>query len=282
MSADDMWTETTRGDGIAAGRGEQMDWRQGFETAWGNIITFVPKLVAALAVLIIGLIVARLLAKAVNVILQRVGFDRAVERGGLRRALERSRYDPSELLAKVVFWAVALFTLQLTFGVFGRNPVSDLLRSVIGYLPNVFVAIIILVIAGALARGATDLLRSALSGVAFGTQIAVVAGAAIMVVGVFAALSQLRIAPAIVTGLFYALLAVVVGSAIVAFGGGGIPVARDYMRRAVERAESRPEVSAQRPSQPTGSAVRDSVSDPLSGLEPEGRAGRRPDSPPYP
>jgi Conserved TM helix len=258
-----------------------MDWRQGFETAWSNIITFVPKLVAALAVLIVGLIVARLLAKAVNLVLERVGFDRAVERGGLRRVLERSRYDPSDILAKVVFWAVVLFTLQLTFGVFGRNPVSDLLRAVIGYLPNVFVAIIILVVAGALARGATDILRSALSGVAFGAQLAMVAGAAIMVVGVFAALSQLRIAPAIVTGLFYALLAVLVGSAIVAFGGGGIPVARGYLQRAAERAEARsPEVAAQQRSQATSSAVRDSVSDPLSGLEPGGRAGRRSEGPP--
>jgi hypothetical protein len=257
-----------------------MEWRQGFETAWSNIITFVPKLIAALAVLIVGLIVARLLAKAVNVILERVGFDRAVERGGLGRAMERSRYDPSDILAKVVFWAVVLFTLQLTFGVFGRNPVSDLLRAVIGYLPNVFVAIIILVIAGALARGVTDILRGALGGVAFGVQLAVVAGAAIMVVGVFAALSQLRIAPAIVTGLFYAVLAVLVGSAIVAFGVGGIPVARRYLQRGAEQAEARtPEVSAARQAPAASSAVRDSGSDPLSSLEPESRVGRRPDGP---
>ena len=50
-------------------------------------------------------------------------------------------------------------------------------------------------------------------------------------VGVFAALNQLQIAPAIVIGLFYALLIAVVGSVVVAFGGGGIPVAREYLSR---------------------------------------------------
>lgn len=49
-----------------------------------------------------------------------------------------------------------------------------------------------------------------------------IAGAAILTVGVFAALSQLQIAPAIVTGLFYAILAIVVGSAVIAIGGGGV------------------------------------------------------------
>ena len=49
--------------------------------------------------------------------------------------------------------------------------------------------------------------------------------------GVFAALDQLEIAPVIVHGLFYALLIVIVGSLVVAFGGGGIPVAREYLSR---------------------------------------------------
>jgi hypothetical protein len=54
------------------------------------------------------------------------------------------------------------------------------------------------------------------------------AGMAILVVGIFAALDQLQIAPVIVNGLFYALLAIIVGVAIVAFGGGGIQTARRY------------------------------------------------------
>jgi hypothetical protein len=57
------------------------------------------------------------------------------------------------------------------------------------------------------------------------------AGMAILVVGVFAALNQLEIAPEIVNGLFYAILAIIVGSAIVAVGGGGIQTMRRYWER---------------------------------------------------
>ena len=66
---------------------------------------------------------------------------------------------------------------------------------------------------------------------------ALVTGVAILVIGIFAALNQLEIAPAIVNGLFYALLAIIVGVAIVAFGGGGIQTARGYWERVSSRAE---------------------------------------------
>jgi hypothetical protein len=62
---------------------------------------------------------------------------------------------------------------------------------------------------------------------------------AILVIGVFAALNQLQIAPEIVNGLFYALLAIIVGVAIVAFGGGGIQTARGYWERVSQRADAK-------------------------------------------
>jgi hypothetical protein len=95
----------------------------------------------------------------------------------------------------------------------------------------VIVAVVILVIAALLARALTDILLPLLGPVRGGSLIAEGAGIAILVVGIFAALDQLEIAPAIVTGLFYALLVAVVGSIVVAFGVGGIPLARRYLER---------------------------------------------------
>jgi mechanosensitive ion channel-like protein len=220
-----------------------IDFQQGWNDAWQRIATFLPKFVAFLLILILGYIVAKVLAKVVNGVLERVGFDRWVERGGLRDMLARSRYDASDILAKIVFWAVMLLVLQLAFGVFGSNPVSDLLRGIIAYLPNIFVAIIILVIAAALARAAADILGTMLAGVSGGAWMARGAGAAILVIGIFAALDQLMIAPAIVTGLFYAMLAIIVGSAIVAVGGGGIRTMQRYWERTSGKLEKKgPEV----------------------------------------
>jgi Mechanosensitive ion channel, conserved TM helix len=216
-----------------------ISFEQGLEEAWNHIAVFVPKFVAFLLILVIGYFVAKAIEKILNGVLERVGFDRWVERGGLRKALERSKYDPSDILAKLVFWAAFLFVLQLAFGVFGPNPISDLIAGIIAYLPNIFVAIVILVIAGALARAATDLLQNVLSGVSGGEWMARGAGIAILVIGFFAALNQLRIAPAIVNGLYYAILAIIVGSAIVAIGGGGIRTMQRYWERSATRLESK-------------------------------------------
>jgi hypothetical protein len=234
-----------------------IDFQQGWNDAWQRVATFVPKFIAFVLILVVGFVVAKVLAKVVNGVLERVGFDRWVERGGLRETLARSRYDASDILAKIVFWAVMLFVLQLAFGLFGPNPVSDLLRGIIAYLPNIFVAILILVIAAAVARGARDILGSMLTSVSGGEWMARGAAAAILVIGVFAALDQLNIAPAIVTGLFYAILAILVGSAIVAVGGGGIRTMQRYWDRSATRLEEKgSEVRREVQPQGTGRASR--------------------------
>jgi len=223
-----------------------VDFQAGISDAWSNVITFVPKLAAFLVVLLVGYLVARVVAGVLNKVLERVGFDRAVERGGIKQALARSKYDPSDIIAKVVFWLIFLVTLQLAFGLFGPNPVSDLLKGLIAYLPNVLVAILIVVIAAAIAKAVTDLLTSLLAGVSGGQLMAKGAGVAILVFAAFAALDQLKIAPRIVTGLWYAILAIVVGSAVVAIGGGGIKTMQRYWERATTKAEQRgPEVTQQ-------------------------------------
>jgi hypothetical protein len=132
-----------------------------------------------------------------------------------------------------------LVTLQIAFGVFGPNPVSNLLQGLIAYLPNVLVAIVIVVVAAAIAKAVNDLLTSLLSSVSGGQLIARGAGIAVLVFGAFAALDQLQIAPRIVTGLWYAILAIVVGSAVVAIGGGGIRTMQRYWERATTAAEQR-------------------------------------------
>ena len=214
-----------------------VDFQGGIENAWSNVAAFVPKLVAALVILIVGYFIAKLIARILNTVLERVGFDRAVERGGIKQALARSKYDASDIVAKLAFWTIFLLVLQLAFGVFGPNPVSDLLKGLIAYLPNVLVAILILVIAAAISRAVTDLLQSLLGAVQGGQLLAKGAGIAILVFGVFAALDQLKIAPRIVTGLWYAVLAALVGSVIVAVGGGGIRTMQRYWERAAGRAE---------------------------------------------
>ena len=213
------------------------EFTDGLGNAWASVAEFVPKLIAFLLILVIGYFIAKAIARVLDAVLERVGFDRWVERGGVKRALERSKYDASSLLSQVLFYIVLLFVLQLAFGVFGPNPISDLIQGVIAYLPNVFVAIVILVVGAAIAAAVKEIVEAALGGLPYGRGLALGASTAILVLAVFAALDQLSIAENIVLGLFYALLAIVVGSAVVAIGGGGIQTMRRYWERAAARAE---------------------------------------------
>jgi hypothetical protein len=199
-----------------------VEWSQGIQNAWNDLVQFVPRFIGFLIILIIGYVIAKAISKALSAILERVGFDRAVERGGVKKALAQSKYDASDIVGKLIFYALFLLVLQMAFGVFGPNPISDLIRSVIAYLPRVIVAVIIIVVASAIAAAVRELIDASLGGLSYGRTLGNIAGGAILVIGVFAALNELLIAPAIVTGLFYALLAIIVGSAIIAIGGGGI------------------------------------------------------------
>src|SRR5512135_3309640 len=116
----------------------------------------------------------------------------------------------------------AVHPFSTAFGVFGPNPISDYLRAVIAYLPRVFAAVIILVVAAAIAAAVRSLVDNLLGGLSYGPALATLASAAIIFLGIIAALNQLNIAANVVNALLYAVLAVIVGVVVVAVGGGGI------------------------------------------------------------
>ncbi len=223
-----------------------VDFSRGIEDAWARIATFVPKLLGFLVVLIVGYFVAKAIGKIFDKVLERVGFDKAVERGGVKKALANSKYDASSIVSKVVFYALFLLVLQLAFGVFGANPVSRMIEGVVAYLPKVFAAIVIVVVAAAIAAAVKEIIESALGGLSYGKGLALGASVAILTVGGFAALSQLQIAPAIINGLFYAILAIVVGSAVIAIGGGGIqPMQQRWQQAMVRWDQEKPQMQQQ-------------------------------------
>lgn len=192
----------------------------GFGAGLALVASFVPKLLLAIIILIVGLIVARLIARALGKLLTRVGFDRLVERGGVRRALARSNLDPSDIIAKVVYYALVLFVLQFAFGVFGPNPVSTLLGTIIGYLPQVVVAIIIVIITTAIAAAAKTLIEGVLGGLSYGKLLADLASIGIVFLGAIAALNQLGIAVTVTIPVLIAVLTAIVGVVVVGVGGG--------------------------------------------------------------
>jgi len=184
-----------------------------------SVITFVPKLLAFLAILIIGILIAKAISKAVGKILERVGFDKVVERGGIKKALAKSEYDAADIVGKIIYYALVLFVLQLAFGVFGPNPISDLLTRIITFIPALVVAIIIVVVDAAIAAAVKTLIQGALGGLSYGKTLANIASIFILFLGVIAALNH-GVATTVTTPVLITILATVGGILVVGAGGG--------------------------------------------------------------
>src|SRR5437588_494814 len=166
-----------------------MPYTRGIEQAWVATIAFIPNLLLAIVIGVIGYFVAKLIGKGLQKVLQRTGFDRMVERGGVKQAMAKSGYDVSDVVGKVAFWIVMLFVLQMAFGVFGPNPISDLLTRMIAFLPNIFVAGLIVVITAAIAAGVKEVVQAALGRLSYGRALATAASAGIVLVGRLGALN---------------------------------------------------------------------------------------------
>lgn len=225
---------------------QAVDFGRGVEDAWSSVAAFVPKLLAFLVILLVGWLIAKAVEKILDKVLERVGFDKWVERGGIKRALANSKYDASSILGRLVYYAILLFTLSVAFGVFGPNPISVYLGAVIGYLPKLFVALLILIIAAAIAAAVKGLIENTLGGLSYGKVLANAASALILVIGVTAALNQLQIATAVVNAVLYAALAAIAGIAIVSVGGGGIrPMQQRWERTLTRYDEEKPRIAEQ-------------------------------------
>ncbi|HTI14962.1 MAG TPA: hypothetical protein VL461_10380 [Dictyobacter sp.] len=203
------------------------------------VVAFIPRLVGFLVILLIGWIVASALAKAVTFLLKRIGFDRTSERIGLTRFEQRMgmRMDPATLLGKIVYWFVFLVFLIPAFNALQLTSVSSFLNQVLAYIPNIFVAVLVLFLGALLASFVGDIVRGTMAGRNVGNPniYANIARAAIIGFAILVALDQLQIAPALITILFTAIVGAIALALGLAFGLGG----RDTAQRLLDRGEAR-------------------------------------------
>ncbi|WP_319460672.1 mechanosensitive ion channel family protein [Micromonospora sp. RTP1Z1] len=205
--------------------------------AFRSVMLFLPKAVAFIAILVVGWLIAKAVLKIVDKVLERVHFDKAVERGGIKTALARSKYDASDIVAKLAYYGVLLVTLQLAFGIWGPNPISDLIAGVIAWLPRAFVAIVIVVVAAAIAKAVKDIISSALGGLSYGRILANIASVFLLGLGIIAALNQIGVATAVTTPVLIAVLATIGGILVVGVGGGLVRPMQSRWENWLTRAE---------------------------------------------
>ena len=199
-----------------------------------ELIAFLPRLIGFLIILVIGWLIARVVKALVVKALHGVGVDRALSGGSAGPYVARAMPDarPSEVIGTVAFWFLFLGALAIAVSQLGIDALDNFLQAIVAYLPNIVVAILIFVIAGALAAAASGLVSRTLGDTATGKIAGTAAPVLIMGIATFMILDQLNIAPAIVEITYVALLGSVALGMAIAFGLGG----RDVAARLLEDA----------------------------------------------
>jgi hypothetical protein len=208
--------------------------RDGFST----VATFIPKLVGFLVILLVGWFVAKLVAKLVDKGLEKAGFDRAVERGGIKKALVKSSYDASDIVAKLVFFAVFIPFLSAAVGTLGIRALEQPMAAFIALIPRIIVAVVLVVVGAVIAGTVKSFLSNTLGGLSYGNALATAASVLVLLGFVKSALDQVGIATTVTGPLLYTVLGTVAGVIVVGAGGGLIKPMQSRWESMLNKAES--------------------------------------------
>jgi len=188
-------------------------------------VAWLPRLLAFFVIVLVGWIVSALLARVIGTVLRTIRFNDIMARIGVAGFLGRMRagLDASTVLAGVVKWVIRFVVLLVAFDALGLPAISDVLRQFLIWLPNLVVAITVLVLAGIGARALGDLVRGTTSEAGFKNPdtLANVAKTAVWVFAVVIAVNQVGIGQMLVNTLFTGAVAALTLAAGLAFGLGG-------------------------------------------------------------
>jgi Conserved TM helix len=201
-----------------------------------SLIGFIPNLIGCLIILLVGYLIAHLVKAAVAKLLETVGLDRALSGNRAGTYVERVSPGarPSRLVAVVAFWFIFIYAISAAVGALKIPTLTNFMANVQGYLPNVIAAVLILVVGVAVA-GAIGGLVDRLAGDTSAGRMAKAAGPTlVLAIVVFMVLNQLKIAPAIVTTTYIALIGMLAVAGALAFGLGGRELAADMLRDAYD------------------------------------------------
>jgi hypothetical protein len=214
----------------------------GFTAAMSRILGFIPALLGAILVFAIGWFVGALVGKGSTRALRSLGFQRFSERIGLSDFLLKAgvqRTDASAVMGAAACWVIRLVFLQIAAETVGLTQITTILNAMIAFIPNIVVALLILMVAGFLGRLLQGVARGAAAktGSPSANLLGDLAYWSVFAFGIIAALNQLSIAPMVVNTLFIGLVATLVLSLGLSFGLGGREVAAELTRSWADRAK---------------------------------------------
>jgi|SRR5688572_24082265 len=214
-----------------------VDIGDSFQNATDTFFDFLPRLLGFLLILLIGYIVARVVATVVGKLLEKVGVDRKLRESSASRHVDAvlPGASASAGIARVVFWLIFVFFIVAAIGALGIPAATGFMNQVLAYLPNVIVAILIFVVAALLSGAVAAAVVRFMGDTPTGKVVSSVVPALIMVIAFFMILEQLQIAPEIVRIAFTAVMFALALGLALAFGLGGREIAADLLRQARDK-----------------------------------------------
>jgi len=202
-----------------------------FTTA-GN---FVPKLIGALIIFLIGWIIAKVLRTVINKVLKAIKFDDIADSLGINSMLAKGglKTRASGMFATLVYWIVMFVTYISVFDTLGLEVVSNLLRDAVGYIPKVIIALILLVVGAMIAKFASEFVGNALKANNFpkADLVSKLAYGGVMFLIIPMALGQLGIGAGILDKVVGIVLGALGLGLSIAFGLGGKDWAADQIKK---------------------------------------------------
>lgn len=194
-------------------------------TLWQQVISFLPNLIGALVVFIIGLIIASLLEKVVERVLFYTKLDTLLRKAEVEGYLERAniKLNVGLFIGKLVYWFIVVAFLQAASDILQFNAFSGFLSQILGFIPQVIVGALILLAAMVVANFLRQLVTTSVAGaqLAHAKGLGALAWWVVVVFGFLAALQQIGVNPGIIQTLVMGLIGMLALAGGLAFGLGG-------------------------------------------------------------
>jgi len=198
-----------------------------------RILAYLPVLLGALLILLIGWLVAKAIRRIVDWLLTTVHFDTLADKAGISEVLRKGEFkiNARGVISGLVYWLIMIMVLVMTVDALGLPKASDVLTSLFAYVPKVIAALLVLIVAMFLASFVSGIVRMA-AGNANLPKPGLLAGIsrwAIIIFAVTISLVELGVAPLLVTATFNIILGGIVLGLAIAFGLGGKDAAARYL-----------------------------------------------------
>jgi hypothetical protein len=207
---------------------------ESIENGFDRLFGYLPQIIGALLLLIIGYLVARVLMQVVRKLLKQVRFDRSLHTSPAGGMVSRFMESPTVFVSKIVFWLVFLGFVSMAIAALNVPALNAFMGAIYAYLPHIVAAVLIFLVASAVSAAAVALVTRVMGRTALAKMIAAIIPSLTMSIAVFMILEELMIAEGIVMITYTALIGAVALGLALAFGLGGRDVAARLLEQAYE------------------------------------------------